>query len=396
MNDTLLIEHYQELANSTTEFSKKLLVNVGLPVLGITGILLSVLWSFYMIKRMRVARNEYHIIKRNSNDHMNYDSTTKNFRIMSVYYSFMTMICISLFFCCLLTLLTGVLFVVLPYRPPSWDQENVNNSYKCVANILLDVEMRQIYYTIPMHVQVTLYLTILGLVRMLVYYMRDSYRNERSFGWSYFKLYGLFMSGRIMTYFFFASVLQTLPFAIIWFFIFIIYESICIVYGCVGLQDILKKRYKLAKEDCQEAELNEWMWKYIKFSIFSPVLNFCLTLLSITELLFVFGFFFAMLVNTECWIRVAFGSEVRFNTMIPANKKKLVLVYQIMYNFVGDFSYIATILLLGIPFIIYTILFSFNILLRAWKKKRLYGDNSWLAERLLNAPLKERRPKELF
>ena len=348
-----------------------------------------------MINRMKVARNEYHIIKRNSNDHMNYDCTTKSYRIMSVYYSFMTMICISIFFCCLLTLLTGVLFVVLPYKPPSWDQ-NITDNYHCVANILLDVEMRQIYYTIPMHVQVTLYLTILGLIRMLVYYLRDSHRNERSFGWSYFKLYGLFMSGRIMTYFFFAGVLQTLPFAIIWFFIFIIYESICIVYGCVGLQGILRKRYQLAKEDCHEAEFTEWMWKYVKFCIFNPVLNICLTLLSTTELLFVFGFFFAMLVNTECWIYVAFGSQVKFNAMSEVNKKKLVLIYQIMYNYVGDFSYITTILLLGIPLIFYTILFSINILLRAWKKKRLYGDNSWLAERLLNAPLKERRPKEIF
>ena len=273
-----------------------------------------------------------------------------------------TIVFVSTFSCCSHKVLKG---------------EHSIHSYKCVANILLDVEMRQIYYTIPMHVQVTLYLTILGLVRMLVYYMRDSYRNERSFGWSYFKLYGLFMSGRIMTYFFFASVLQTLPFAIIWFFIFIIYESICIVYGCVGLQDILKKRYKLAKEDCQEAELNEWMWKYIKFSIFSPVLNFCLTLLSITELLFVFGFFFAMLVNTELdsgciWFR----GKIQHND--SSEQKETHWSTRSCTTIVGDFSYIATILLRNSLHYLYHPVHS--TFCYVWKKKRLYGDNSWLAE----------------
>ena len=351
-----------------------------------------------MIKRMRVARNEYQIVKRNSEDHMNYDITTKNFRVMSVYYSFMMMICVSEFFCCFLTLLMGLLFVKLPKTPVRWVKETTFNdsAYNCIANILLSVEMREIYYTIPMHVQVTLYLTILGLIRMLIYYLRDSHRNERSFGWSYFKLYGLFMSGRIMTYFFFAGVLQTLPFAIVWFTVFIIYESICVMYGCVGLQRILRKRYHLAREDGQPVEINKWKWMYYKFFFFNPVLNFCLTLFSITEFLFVYGFFFAMYVNTECWIRVAFGSSVTFSTMSNESKYHLVLFYQIMYNFVADFTYISTILVLGIPFIFYSLGFGINILIRACRKKRLYGDNSWLAERLLNAPLKDRRPKELF
>ena len=391
-------EYYHNLANITAEFSKRLIEYAGLPILGISGALLSGFWSLYMIQRMRVARNEYQIVKRNSEDHMNYDITTKNFRIMSVYYSFMMMICVSEFFCCALTVLMGVLFVTLPQTPVRWlKHPNENETdFSCIANILLSVEMREIYYTVPMHVQVTLYLTILGLIRMLVYYLRDSHRNERSFGWSYFKLYGLFMSGRIMTYFFFAGVLQTLPFAIVWFTIFIIYESICILYGCVGLQRILKKRYQLAKEDSQNIEVDKWKWMYYKFAFFNPVLNYSLTLFSITEFLFVYGFFFAMYVNTECWIHVAFGSVVHFNTMSDENKYLLVLVYQIMYNIIADFTYVSTILILGIPYIFYSIAFSINILFRACKKKRVYGDNSWLAERLLNAPLKERRPKELF
>ena len=391
-------EYYHNLANLTTVFSQKLLEYVGLPVLGVSGVLLSGFWSLYMIKRMRVARNEYQIVKRNSEDHMNYDITTKNFRIMSVYYSFMMMICVSEFFCSGLTLLMGVLFVTLPQTPVRWVQDPYKNdsNYNCIANILLNVEMRDIYYTIPMHVQVTLYLTVLGLIRMLVYYLRDSHRNERSFGWSYFKLYGLFMSGRIMTYFFFAGVLQTLPFAIIWFTVFIIYESICILYGCVGLQRILRKRYQLAKEDCQIVEVNKWKWMYYKFAFFNPVLNYCLTLLSITEFLFVYGFFFAMYVNTECWIRVAFGSVVEFTTMSNNSKFHLVIFYQIIFNIIADFSYISTILIFGIPFIFYSLGFSLNLIVRAYQKKRVYGDNSWLAERLLNAPLKERRAKEIF
>ncbi|KAI6646545.1 hypothetical protein LOD99_12666 [Oopsacas minuta] len=397
MNESnrVLIHNYEELAKHTTELSKALLTYAGLPVLAISGVFLSALWSFYMIQRMKVARNEYQIVKRNSDDHMNYDMTTKSFRIMSVYYSFMMMICVSEFFCCSLTLLAGVLFVTKPYISPTWGV-NDNGTERCIANILLDVSMREIYLTIPMHVQVTLYLTILGLIRMLVYYLRDSYRNERSFGWSYFKLYGLFMSGRIMTYFFFAGVLQTLPFAIIWFTVFIIYESFCIIYGCVGLQRILRKRYELAMGDSQGGEVTEWMWRYIKFAFFNPVLNICLTLFSITEFLFVFGFFFAMLVNTECWIQVAFGSQVKFSTMSVENKQMLVLVYQIMYNIIADFAYIGTMVILGIPFIMYSLIISINIVLRACRKKRIYGDNSWLAERLLNAPLKERRPKEIF
>ena len=394
MNETAEAIFLEEFSNSTTEFSKQLLKFAGLPVLGLSGVLLSGLWCIYIFKRMKVARQEYQKVKRNSADHMNYDRITKNYRIMSVYYSFMMMICLSEVFCNALTFLIGFLFLKKPHVYPSWNE--TTGDYDCIAHILLDIKMRAIYYSIPMHIQVTLYLTILGLVRMIIYYLRDSYRNERSFGWSYFKLYGLFMSGRIMTYFFFAGVLQTLPFAIIWFTVFIIYESICIVHGCVGLQRILRLRYDLALKDELQDEIPQWRWKYIKFSLFNPVLNICLTLFSITEFLFVYGFLFAMVVNTRCWIQVAFGTEYDFYLMDHQSRYKLVLAYQIMYNLVADFAYISTSLLLGIPFALYSFFFGFNLVLRAWNKKRLYGDNSWMAQRLLNAPLKERKPKELF